>query len=359
VRLPALPPIVTLACTLAGMVAGPGCGPPLSADRAMLVVGDGSTGSATDGPRVPGPSSSRGGGANGVRCAVNAGCRTGQCVDGFCCESACNGQCVACNLAGSEGRCLPVPDNLDPDNECAAEPDTTCGRDGACNGQGACRKYAMGVECAPRSCQGDTEQARSTCDGQGSCKSGETKSCGTAVCIGDVCGQACALDPECKAGNYCDAGTCRPQRVQGAACDRNTQCGTGFCVDGVCCADVCTGKCQACNNPGSAGTCQPVADGRDPRRECLVQGVFTCGNAGGCDGKGGCKLHVAGSPCGFGSCEGSTVYGPSTCDGLGKCVRGPGMDCDPYVCNGMGCWTACATNDQCKSGRTCRINTCQ
>ena len=94
----------------------------------------------------------------------------------------------------------------------------------------------------------------------------------------------------------------------------------------------------------------------DPRRECLVQGVFTCGNAGGCDGQGACKLHVAGAPCGFGSCEGSTVYGPSTCDGKGPCKRGPASDCDPYVCNGMSCWTACATNDQCKSGRTCNIN---
>jgi hypothetical protein len=319
---------------------------------------DGSSGSASDGPRTGGPTA-RGGGANGVRCEVNAGCRTGQCVDGVCCESACTGTCVACNVAGSEGRCLPVPDNLDPDNECDAEPDTSCGRDGACDGKGACRKYREGIECAPRSCQVATERAASTCDGLGNCKAGATRPCAPAVCIDDVCGLGCVDDSKCTAGNFCDAGTCRSQRVQAAACDRDSQCTTGQCVDGVCCNDVCAGKCQACNNPGAVGTCTPVSDGRDPRRECLVQGVFTCGNAGGCDGQGACKLHAAGAPCGFGSCEGSTVYGPSTCDGKGQCARGPASDCDPYVCNGMSCWTACATNDQCKSGRTCNINTCR
>jgi hypothetical protein len=350
-----------LTALLAGGIA---CGPPQSADRASLLERDGGAVTPPSRPGATstpgGPAVARGGGSNGVRCQVNAGCKSGACVDGVCCEGPCAGACLACNLPGSEGRCLPVPDGQDPGDECTPEAASTCGRDGSCDGRGACRLHADGTECAVRSCQNATERAPGRCDGQGACKAGPSRSCAPAVCIEDACGMGCTGDPDCKeAGTFCDAGTCRPQRVLAAACDRDAQCTTGHCADGVCCSTACSGTCQACNNAGSAGSCEPVPDGRDPRRECLVEPVHTCGKAGGCNGKGACRLHEAGSPCGFGSCEGSTVYGPSTCDGLGACKKGPASDCDPYVCNGMGCWTACATSDQCKSGRTCQINSCR
>jgi hypothetical protein len=43
-----------------------------------------------------------------------------QCVDGYCCNSACSGTCEACNLGGSEGTCTNIPSGLDPNKECAA-----------------------------------------------------------------------------------------------------------------------------------------------------------------------------------------------------------------------------------------------
>jgi hypothetical protein len=45
---------------------------------------------------------------SGVICGRSAECASGFCVDGVCCESACEGQCEACDVAGSEGFCAPV-----------------------------------------------------------------------------------------------------------------------------------------------------------------------------------------------------------------------------------------------------------
>ena len=331
------------------------CGPPLSVDRTVVIGTDGAV--APVRPRGTAPE--RPGAVDGLACTVGSDCRSGFCADGLCCNSPCDGTCQACDLPDSAGKCSTIAEGQDPGNDCSEEPSNTCGRDGACDGIGSCRRHKLGTECGPGSCQGSTERAASTCDGKGACQMGAEKSCAPAVCIADSCGAPCATDPDCQAGFFCDEGTCRTKLAQAAECDRAAQCSTGHCIDKVCCGTACTEKCYACNVAGSVGTCKVVDDGEDPRRECPVQNTQTCGNAGGCDGKGGCRLHVAGAPCGFPSCTGSTSFGPSTCDGMGACKQGPAKDCAPYVCNGLGCWTACATNDQCKSPRTCKINACQ
>ena len=86
-----------------------------------------------------------------------ASARSGQCVDGVCCASACPGACQACNVEGAAGTCMPVPAGQDPDNECAEDPPAGCQRDGACDGSGGCRLYPAGVECQPGRCEGATE----------------------------------------------------------------------------------------------------------------------------------------------------------------------------------------------------------
>jgi hypothetical protein len=261
-------------------------------------------------------------------------------------------------MTGAEGRCMPLGFGADPGKGCEEEPVTTCGRDGFCDGMGGCRRYQFGTVCAPAGCRDAVERAASTCDGTGTCVPGTAKGCAPALCVGDVCGMPCARHADCLAG-YCDGGTCRPKRDQAATCTMDEQCATGHCVDSVCCATACADKCFACNNMGAVGTCTAVADGLDPKNHCPIQPVYSCSNAGGCNGRGGCRLHLAGSPCGPGTCTGFTLFGPSTCDGMGACKQGPPKDCTPYVCNGNVCWNACATNDQCRQGHTCKINRCE
>jgi hypothetical protein len=70
--------------------------------------------------------------ANGTACTLASQCQSAFCVDGYCCNSACSTTCVACSNAksgGANGTCTNIPNNSDPDNECAA----------ACNGSGACQ----------------------------------------------------------------------------------------------------------------------------------------------------------------------------------------------------------------------------
>jgi hypothetical protein len=361
--------VLPVALTLALVVSAVGCGPNSTAQRTAVDLepaggraghAGGATGGASGASGGSGGSTQPPRAINGTICAAPKDCQSGQCVDGRCCETACEGVCQACDLPGTEGRCSPVPADTDPANECEAEPATSCGRDGACNGAGACRKQAAGVMCAVGGCDVATQRAASTCDGMGTCQPGMTKSCAPAVCLGDSCGDPCAVDADCKmTGFFCASGTCRAKRDMAATCDADNQCTSGFCADGVCCATACKDKCQTCNGEGKAGTCSPIATGLDPDNECPVQGITTCGNAGGCDGKGGCRQHQAGTFCGPASCTGSTVTDINTCDGKGACKPGPKHDCSPYLCNGASCWTACSTKDQCKAGKACVVNVCE
>ena len=52
-------------------------------------------------------------------CSTGADCPSGFCVDGACCNSDCSGFCQACNVAASVGTCAPIPEDADPNNECA------------------------------------------------------------------------------------------------------------------------------------------------------------------------------------------------------------------------------------------------
>jgi hypothetical protein len=67
-------------------------------------------------------------GTAGDPCTAPMGCDNGMCVDGFCCDSACEGTCESCGLEGLEGACSPIAAGMDPDEECASE----------CDGAGMC-----------------------------------------------------------------------------------------------------------------------------------------------------------------------------------------------------------------------------
>jgi hypothetical protein len=62
-------------------------------------------------------------------CSANNECSSGFCVDGVCCDSACDQQCTTCNVVGAAGHCVG---QLFGDDVQAAEPCTgahTCGVD--------------------------------------------------------------------------------------------------------------------------------------------------------------------------------------------------------------------------------------
>jgi hypothetical protein len=291
--------------------------------------------------------------ALGRRCGTGNQCLSGQCVDGVCCVSACNQTCQACDVPSMEGMCLPIPAGQDPAGECPQDPASSCNRDGTCDGRGACRRYAVNTECVPGSCAGDVEFAARTCDGNGVCRSASSKSCSPNTCMGSSCATVCSRDNECQQGFFCDGNKCKVKRPVGEACGGNGQCASNYCVDGVCCSTPCAESCNACNVAGSLGTCTPVSDGTtDPRGRCNGEPPNSCGRLGGCNGKGGCRLHPSGTPCLPASCTGFVETAAGQCNGSGVCVIGGRRDCAPFLCGPTACATSC-TGLGCKPGFIC------
>jgi hypothetical protein len=93
----------------------------------------------------------------GVSCGGTQQCQSGFCVDAVCCDKACSEICTACSAlakgAGIDGTCEQVQAGGDPHNDCTDQGSGSCGTDGACNGEGECRKYVdecdAGAEAGP------------------------------------------------------------------------------------------------------------------------------------------------------------------------------------------------------------------
>ncbi len=199
--------------------------------------------------------------ANGTGCAATSECSSGFCSpDLVCCDKACTGPCTACLKASTgqtDGTCAPVQLGQDPHNDCTMEAYSTCGKDGACDGKGACHFYASGTSCGAGSCTGTLFTPGKICNGTGMCvSSGAAVNCGAYICTAGGCGSACSVDVTCTLSSYCDKMTskCTAKKSNGATCALGNECTTGSCVDGVCCNTDCTGKCVASNGCSTTGT---------------------------------------------------------------------------------------------------------
>ena len=178
--------------------------------------------------------------ANGEGCTATfaTSCASGFCVDGVCCDvAACTGACKSCNVAGSEGTCVPAA----PGSEVAG----SCAVGMACDVSGTC-KSKNGQACAAAA----------------DCASGF---CTDGVCCDSGCASTCA---SCNQAGR--AGRCTPYS---AGTDPENECwGTGKCkstCDGVsACAfpqsDVACSTCHYCDGAG----------------ECSIFDEFSCGTGG-------------------------------------------------------------------------------
>ena len=132
----------------------------LLADGSVLVVGGGFQNTAE--LFVPD--------ADGTPCAAGVACKSGYCVDGVCCESACETGCRYCNLPGHEGRCLAPCTGADHLLTCPEGPDGCAGRS-ACEAS-SCGAYRCDQEAGscPKACQSVRDCAPGyACDPEGAC----------------------------------------------------------------------------------------------------------------------------------------------------------------------------------------------
>ncbi|MDO9015710.1 MAG: hypothetical protein Q8S73_09600 [Deltaproteobacteria bacterium] len=242
------------------------------------------------------------------------------CVDGYCCDSACDGACRSCARPGSEGRCTHHAAATDPESECPDQAPATCGTTGSCNGAGACARHPTGTPCN----DGMACTSADTCDGAGMCR-------GAAPAV-------CAPG----AGNECCLGGCDPI----AGC-RTT---AGLCADRCDANHLRTARvCQGCGAAGAVGACGGGGDFTcDATTHALCRAVscgsqtFHCTNDGGvwqwrtgtrCDDGNACTHSDA---CSAGACGGTPVVCASdpcatrACAGTATCAvtPHPGVACD-------------------------------
>ncbi len=304
--------------------------------------------------------------AAGAVCSSTAQCVAGNCVDGFCCDTACGGACMACSSAkkggGSDGACGAIAVQSDPDNECAQQARSTCGTDGYCDGSGACAFWAVGTLCGSSAgtCNGNLLVGE-VCQGPGVCAvSAGGVPCAPQSCSGGMCA-ACATASDCfsPSSSFCLGGACLTKKAAAAACASGSECSSGFCTDGFCCDTACGSACEACSaqkkGQGKDGECGAIASGNDPDGDCVEQLKSTCGLSGQCDGNRACAYWSVGTGCGSPTCVGNESR-PSTCAGALSCaVSASGTSCGAYVCSAASgnCLTTCASKADCQPGNYC------
>lgn len=126
--------------------------------------------------------------ADGKTCGVGGDCTSTFCADGFCCGEACDGACVACNIAGSEGVCDFVP---------KYDTDSSDGMGGTCDGTKVCNGAGLCSGALGQMCTGPTQCASAKC--------GDPDGDTMKTCVKNT-GEPCTDNNECFSGT-CDPGT--------------------------------------------------------------------------------------------------------------------------------------------------------
>jgi MYXO-CTERM domain-containing protein len=296
---------------------------------------------------------------NGSSCSDSNQC-LGPCVDGVCCNTACDGQCEACDLPANPGTCTAVtgtPHGLRA--QCTSDGSTCAGQ---CNGTltTACTYPATTVSCFAGTCAAGLATLAANCDGHGSCPKDLTEACSTGTCAGTVCQGNCTTGT-CAAGSYCAAGDCKPTLPQGSHCSKAAQCATGNCVDGFCCDVACSGQCQACDVGNTPGTCTTLTGDLPHNGRPGCPGVGAC--AAICDGSNAtaCTFASAAVACGASSCSGGIANDTPLCNGAGQCLVPQETSCGSFACDATAgaCHTTCAADGDCAPGFQCLGTTCQ
>lgn len=250
---------------------------------------------------------------NGQTCTMAADCLSGNCFDGYCCNTACNGTCKACNVTGSLGTCTNTPSGQDDVGTCS-------GSTQSCDGTGTC-KSENGQACAINS------QCLSSI-------------CVDSVCCNSLCSGLCQACSSAKTGGM--NGICGPVFV---GTDPDNEC-----------LDMGAATCGANGFCNGMSACQLYAAGTTCAAQSCSNGIQsnadTCNGGGTCidGGTASCSPYVCGATACKTSCASdvdcmSGFYCSSTscvslkpsgqvCTAANECLSG-------FCTDGVCCTTAC------------------
>lgn len=165
-----------------------------------------------------------GGGPIGAVCGSGSECSSTFCVDGVCCESACDQSgCMGCSplfgTTGEPGQCAPIANGIDPKDACQADDPAKCAQIGTCDGDGACKQHqakdpcGLSGECAAPGSSGDALLCVSVplCDPRTELTTivgafGTIEECEDFRCSEETntCRNACETNAHCQDGLVCD-----------------------------------------------------------------------------------------------------------------------------------------------------------
>ncbi|MFO0755903.1 MAG: kelch repeat-containing protein [Byssovorax sp.] len=191
--------------------------------------------------------------ADGLVCGADDQCRTGNCIDGFCCDKPCGDQCKACDVAGHIGECHDVPKGdvhpgLPPHvrQSCAGSMGDRCA--------GYCDTDVSSVACQYP--DANTDHADADC---------QDSAVGPAILVKHPCDAAGGFTdvPRDCGGFHCeDAHTCKTAcESKGSGGEKDRLADDENCIDDhVCVDDVCV------------PLTEPLCDGKGTLRRPKAQG---------------------------------------------------------------------------------------
>jgi len=261
-------------------------------------------------------------------CTAAIDCASEICVDGYCCNTLCAGNCDRCNVVGSLGICTNV------DSDCTGNCDV----------------------CTSGNCAASASLCTGNCD----------------QCTGSETAYSCVAVEETCTGN-CDtcsgSGTAYSCAAVDATCTGNcdTCSGSGTAYSCAASAGLCTGNCDVCSGSGTVYNCAASnALCSNTASSCYCSGSGTVFNCQSCPDTYGvcghptCSSYSCGNAydngvycstchyCSSGSCSGhyaAGYYGAGCtashyrCDGNGNCTAPYGAD----VCLSNPVFTSCNT----------------
>jgi hypothetical protein len=214
-------------------------------------------------------------------CTTKTDCKDGKtCISGSCqacggtagpcpCQTAadCDGgkACVAGACTATENACKYSSEcgdgKLCADGQCLASCETTtCGTGFSCD-KGVCKPTPSGACTTDAQCGGATPN-----------------------CLAGTCGKACAADPECGDGNYCNQGACAVDTRPKPNCTTDAQCGGTAATPKKCLGGFCKYTCatdQYCRTIDSRiGYCAKDGVCRD-----ATEANASCVQSSDCGGK--------------------------------------------------------------------------
>jgi MYXO-CTERM domain-containing protein len=218
---------------------------------------------------------------NGIGCANGSECVSGNCADGVCCSSACNGACERCDSSESPGTCSYVAGSAHHGSCSGAPP---CGA--TCPGDSPDCVYPTGSSCGS-SCT-DARITASACNGNGQCETSAPKDCPSGYACRDAqqCAVACEDSTLCSGKLICRAGACvEPSATCKDATtrlDENNQ--TQSCGEYACRAGKCLNTCGSPQDCAANLIC-------DSSRHCVRSVANPEADGSGC----GCRTSSGGS----------------------------------------------------------------